>query len=126
MGLTARDRARYTRHLLLTQLGDTAQERLLATRVRVGSNANADAGALAVARTYLTRAGVTFSDDENASELGIATSSEVERLAGRRELLEPARALAGALAAVSAIQAAAQLEWPSTQTATVVISSEEA
>jgi hypothetical protein len=105
MSLSERDRVRFARQLLLPELGEAGQERLLAGRVRAADGA--DPEALEVARTYLERAGVSVTSNHEASELRVATTDELERLAGRPELLEAARALAGALAAVHAVQTVA-------------------
>jgi predicted trehalose synthase len=56
VALSERDRVRYARQLLLPQLGEAGQERLLGARLYV--SAQADPGALAVAQSYLARAGV--------------------------------------------------------------------
>jgi hypothetical protein len=125
--LSARDRTRYARHLLLAQLGEAGQERLLAAHVR--ANVDADPGALAVARRYLTRAGVHVDDASSAVQapelasqpeppelrvqaqqararfpLQVATSQRLATLAGAPALREAARALAGALSAVNTLQ----------------------
>jgi hypothetical protein len=102
VALSGRDRTRYARHLLLTQLGEAGQERLLAAQVV--ANGDADAGALAVARRYLTRAGVQVCDDGASSPLRVATAEQVATMAGHPSLRAAARALAGALSAVNTIQ----------------------
>jgi hypothetical protein len=131
VALSGRDRTRYARHLLLTQLGEAGQERLLAAQVV--ANGDADAGALAVARRYLTRAGVKVSDgtlDDSSSArpsgtdeprapetneppgsearapapLRVATAEQVASMAAHPSLREAARALAGALSAVNTLQ----------------------
>jgi hypothetical protein len=120
MGLSDAQRARYARHLLLPELGETGQLRLLAARARPGGAA--DAGALAVARGYLSRAGLGIAVEarpraleqntdacDTAVALDIPDAAGVARLAGAPELLDAARALAGAFAAVEAIKAAAQI-----------------
>ena len=114
MSLSERDRQRYARHLLLTQLGEAGQARLLSAVVHAG--AEADPGALEVARTYLERAGVRVTVHDSVPEhgthadrLALPTRAEVERVAGTAPLEEAARALLGALAAVTAIQHAAGL-----------------
>ena len=131
MALSGRDRTRYARHLLLTQLGEAGQERLLSAQVV--ANGDADAGALAVARRYLTRAGVKVCDgaledswparpsgtDEPTgpqtnepagagasapAALRVATAEQVASMAGHPGLQHAARALAGALSAVNTLQ----------------------
>jgi adenylyltransferase/sulfurtransferase len=109
MGLSDAQRARYARHLLLPELGETGQLRLLAALARPGGAA--DAGALAVARGYLSRAGLGIATDarDTAVALDIPDGEAVVRLAGAPELVDAARALAGAFAAVEAIKAVAQI-----------------
>lgn len=134
MGISAHDRARYARHLLLPQLGEAGQARLLATTL--GTPPDADQGALAVAARYLTRAGVCVEvakDMEATSHeavggslsLRVPDSDEITRIAGRPALIEAARALAGALAAVNAIKEAARIE-ARPESPIPAISSEEA
>jgi hypothetical protein len=108
MPLTQTERARYARHLLLPELAEPGQERLLAARVRF--DASADSEAAAVAEAYLLRAGVAVEADANAPDglrVDIGDAARCAALAGRVELLEAARALAGAFAAVEAIKALA-------------------
>jgi len=130
MGLSAHDRTRYARHLLLPQLGEAGQARLLATRLRAQSAA--DLGVLEVARTYLVRSGVTLVDapragaQDDTQELPLPTESEVARVAGRPALTEAARALLGALAAVDAIRTATGLGTGAGLPEHFAISSEEA
>ena len=108
MSLTDAQRTRYARHLLLAELGELGQSRLLASVVR--PNADADVGTLEVARSYLLRAGVRISTDScEEPSLLLPTSAFVARLAGAAELTEAARALSGAFAAVEAIKAAVGL-----------------
>lgn len=101
MSLTDAQRTRFARHLLLPELGETGQERLLAGRVQFA--ADADDGAVAVARDYLARAGVAEGKDRDLSIAGLDLRS-IEALAGQPEWIEAARALAGAFAAVEAIK----------------------
>ena len=53
MSLTARERTRYARHLLLPEIGLSGQERLLAAQVRLAGDGHP--AAVEVARTYLER-----------------------------------------------------------------------
>jgi len=131
--LSSRDRTRYARQLLLPQLGEAGQVRLLAATLHVG--AEADAGALAVARSYLERAGVRVLDPSgthdaalqgDSAELLVATVSQIDGIAGEPVLREAARALAGALAAVGAIQTLAGLTGVVPALQRIAISSEEA
>jgi hypothetical protein len=110
MGLRVRDRARYARQLLLPQIGEVGQARLLAAVLRAPGDA--DPGTLAVACSYLERAGVrvatadhevAHADVRVTDTLCLPAEDELARIAGRVELLEAARALAGALSAVQAI-----------------------
>jgi hypothetical protein len=101
MSLTADERVLYARHRLLSEIGDTGQERLLATRVELTEGA--DPGVAAVARRYLDRAGVGARATTGITA-SAATSSEVVAIAGDPSLRPAAEALLGALAAVSAIR----------------------
>ncbi len=144
MGLSGSDRARYARQLLLSQLGERGQERLLAAELRPARGA--DSGALEVARVYLERAGVRVlkhvearrsareQDDvdarrsarepvPDAPELALYAPAEIARMAGDEGLAEAARALAGALAAVAAIRKIVDLPGPSEQLPVVPLSS---
>lgn len=123
MGLSDRDRVRYARQLLLPQIGEAGQARLCASRVRPSKTA--DAGALAVAESYVGRAGVQISSDPAIPELALSSAAEVAALAAEPALLEAARALVGALAAVHVIQSLAGLESPSRLPAVLAMSSEE-
>ncbi|MDB4972443.1 MAG: hypothetical protein JWN48_784 [Myxococcaceae bacterium] len=131
MPLSERDRTRYARHLLLSQLGEAGQERLLAAAVH--ARADADPGALAVARCYLERAGVQVASRESllekgtsSAELDLGSSADVTRIAGSSALEEATRALLGALAAVRAIQEAAALPASLPLPQSFTLSSEEA
>lgn len=99
MALTSAQRARYARHLLLPEIGELGQARLLACQVRV----TGDAGTRAVARSYLERAGVQV-DEGAQSARHVPETACIEALAGAPFLLEAARALAGAFAAVETIK----------------------
>jgi adenylyltransferase/sulfurtransferase len=126
MSLSDTQRARYARHLLLPELGEAGQLRLCAGRVRHG--ADRDPGALGVARDYLARAGVGESaavDATDAAEVWLDVGDPAQ-LAGRPELLEAARALCGAFAAVEAIKALAGLGTSATLGPEQRLSSEEA
>ncbi len=122
--LSASDRVRYARQLLLPQLGETGQARLLASEL--SARPGADDGALEVARTYLQRAGVRVSDRADADELPLYSPDEIARMAGTDELLEAARALAGALAAVAAMRTLAGLPAPVEPLPIVALSSADA
>ena len=109
MALAEHDRVRFARHLLLPEIGASGQERLNAARVRVSEGA--DAGARAVSSEYLARAGLRVSP-EGEHAVSLPTGAEVEALAGAPELVEAARALVGALAAVEAVKAVLELGEP--------------
>jgi hypothetical protein len=113
------DRERYARHLLLGQVGQAGQVRLLETALC--AQPESDPGARAVAAAYLERAGVRVSDQ--GAELPVPSTSQVERCAGDHALMPAARALLGALAAVDAIRQVLGL--PGSPASDVVISSAE-
>lgn len=110
MGLSARDRTRYARQLLLPQIGEAGQERLLASSVHAAPDA--EPGVLAVARSYLERAGLRVASEPGAPTLALVSADELSRVAGDPALLEAARALTGALAAVAALREAAAFGSP--------------
>jgi hypothetical protein len=120
MALAELDRVRYARQLLLPEIGSKGQERLCAAQVRVSEG---DPGAGAVALEYLGRAGVSFAQ-EGEHVLALPDTSAVVDLAGAPELLEAARALSGALAAVETIKAILELGKPLAK-ASFHLSSEE-
>jgi hypothetical protein len=60
MALSDEQRVRYARHLLLPELGEAGQLRLLASRVRFAEGT--ERGASEIAGEYLRRAGVACSD----------------------------------------------------------------
>jgi len=105
MSLSAHDRSRYARQLLLPQLGERGQARVLASSVRAPKDA--DGGALAVARTYAERAGLRVVSDGEFPLISVPTTEQVGRVAGEEALMEAARALVGAIAAVEALRGAA-------------------
>jgi len=96
LSLDAAARRRYARQLLLGEIGEAGQERLLASGFR--SRAGGAADAFAVAADYLERAGC-FCDSEGA-EVRIPRTSEVMRFAGNAALREPAALVLGAYSAV--------------------------
>jgi hypothetical protein len=108
VALSSTERTRFARHLLLPEIGASGQERLCAARVRVV--AGADAEAAAIARDFLERAGVSCATE--GRELFVPAASEVEALAGDPLLLEAARALSGALAAVEAVKVILEIGAP--------------
>ena len=96
MNLDAAARRRYARQLLLGEIGEAGQERLLEAGFRLG--ADGDAGATAVAAEYLERAGCVA--DEAGTLLRVPNASAVMRFAGSSALREPAAAIMGAFSAV--------------------------
>jgi hypothetical protein len=95
LSLQAAQRRRYARQLLLSEIGEPGQERLLAARFR--PSPGCDAKAYAVAADYLQRAGASF--DPAGQGLRVAEADAVARLAGDPGLHEPAAVIAGAFAA---------------------------
>ena len=100
--LSATDKARYARQVLLTEIGLAGQTQLL--RSAVALPMTADARAAEVAADYLQRAGLRVVADGTPIE--VSASESVRALAGRAELREAAAALTGAFAAVEAIKQA--------------------
>ena len=96
MSLDATARRRYARQLLLAEIGEAGQERLLDSRF--GSGAGGDADAYAVAADYLERAGCEA--DLRAPALRVPNRSSLIRFAGSSALLEPAALILGAFSAV--------------------------
>jgi len=96
LSLDAAARRRYARHLLLGEIGESGQERLLEAGFRRGADGDGDA--YAVAADYLERAGC--SRDHHGIDVLLPTASAVLRFAGSPRLQEPAAAIMGAFAAV--------------------------
>lgn len=109
--------SRYARHLLLPQVGEAGQRRLLETALCVEGD---DAGVVKVAERYLLRAGVHVGEGESVR---VASRAEVAAVAGHPALEPAARALLGALAAVEAIKATLGL--PGRASAPFVLSESE-
>jgi hypothetical protein len=108
MALSDAERRRYARHLLLPEIASSGQERLRASRVHVASGADPETSR--IVRDYLARAGVTNGDER--LELALPGTSDIQALAGEPLLVEAARALIGALAAVEAVKAILELGSP--------------
>ena len=102
MSLDAAVRRRYARQLLLGEIGEAGQERLLDARFRRGSAS--DANAFAVAADYLRRAGC--SERETGDEVQVPDEAAVEQFAGSLHLVDPAAAIIGAFCAVEHIKEA--------------------
>lgn len=102
MELSAQERQRYARHLLLTEVGPEGQALLCAARFAVPPGA--DPRAAAVARTYLERAGVH--EGAGGRPVPLPDAAEVRRRAGGEPLLEDAAAaVLGSHGAVEVIKA---------------------
>ena len=91
MSLDATARRRYARQLLLGEIGEAGQQRLLDARFRSGAGGDADA--YAVAADYLV-AGAS------GAVLHVPSTSRLMRFAGSPALAEPAAAILGAFSAV--------------------------
>jgi len=102
LSLDAAARRRYARQLLLGEIGEAGQERLLASGFRGAVGGDADA--FAVAADYLERAGCAR--DPDGVEVRIPRASEVMRFAGNAGLREPAALVLGAFAAVEYLKEA--------------------
>jgi hypothetical protein len=96
LSLDAAARRRYARQLLLGEIGESGQERLLEAGFRRGADGDGDA--YAVAANYLERAGCPR--DDRGTDVVVPTTSSVIRFAGSPALREPAAAVMGAFAAV--------------------------
>jgi len=94
--LDAAARRRFARHLLLAEIGELGQERLISARIR--RRAGGDSDAYAVAADYLERAGCV--PDPDGAEVPVPSATEVERFAASEALRMPAAMIAGAFAAV--------------------------
>ncbi len=100
MSLDSTARRRYARHLLLGEIGEAGQERLLETSFRRG--AEGDDEAYAVAAEYLERAGCRA--DGHGEELQVLDAGSLSSFAGTPALRAPAATVAGAFAAVEHIK----------------------
>ena len=100
MSLDAAARRRYARQLLLGEIDEAGQVRLLDSRFR--RTGGSDAEALAVAVDYLGRAGCSFG--EGGTPLELPDEAAVSSFAGAPELCACAAAVMGAFAAVEYIK----------------------
>lgn len=106
MSLSAAAKQRYPRQILLGEIGEQGQARLL--RSRFGRDERSDAKAYATAAEYLRRAGCT--EDASAEPLRVPGSAAVEAFAGGEpRYQEAARTILGALSAVEFLKHALQL-----------------
>lgn len=99
MTLDAAARRRYARQLLLGEIGEAGQERLLGSEFAVGAASDASA----FAAEYLRRAGCRETDA--GREVLVPDAAAVTRFAGAPFLLEPAAAVIGAFSAVEHLKA---------------------
>jgi hypothetical protein len=100
--LTAAQKRRYARQMLLDEIGEGGQSRLCGSHALL--SAAADRRAAAVAIDYLERAGVCCSSTADAVSLALPDAQDLWTLAGGALLEEAAASLAGAFAAVEAIK----------------------
>ena len=105
MTLDAAARRRYARQLLLGEIGEAGQERLLGSSF--SRNAASDAHAFAVAADYLRRAGLR--DSDGGDQVAVPAPEAVLRFAGSSSLAEPAAAVIGAFCAVEHLKAALEM-----------------
>jgi len=96
LSLDAAARRRYARQLLLGEIGESGQERLLEAGFH--RDADGDADAYAVAAEYLERAGC--SHEESGAAVHVPNESAVMRFAASPTLRDPAAAIMGAFSAV--------------------------
>ncbi|MEM7136857.1 MAG: hypothetical protein AAF500_09785 [Myxococcota bacterium] len=94
---------RYLRQLLLAEIGEAGQERLVAERFKAG--ASCDPRAYVVAADYLQRAGCG-EDAARGAPITSPTRDEVIRFAGCDALVPHAAAILGAMSAVARIKRA--------------------
>jgi hypothetical protein len=99
--LDAAARRRYARQLLLGEIGEQGQERLLDAGFCRGAGGDVDA--FAVAAEYLKRAGCSC--QESGAAVHVPTESAVMRFAASPALREPAAAIMGAFSAVEHLKA---------------------
>ncbi len=105
MALSQDDRRRFARHLSLGEIGEAGQARLVGLRAALPEDA--DRGAGAIAEAYLRRAGFELAAPADAEVIAqVPTTERVMAIAGDPSLLEAARSLTGALAAVDAMKRA--------------------
>lgn len=98
--LDAAARRRYARQLLLDEVGEAGQLRLLTSRFRREEACDADA--FEVAAQYLARAGCVA--DPRGKPVQVPGEAEILRFAGTERLREPAAAILGAFSAVERIK----------------------
>ncbi len=98
--LSATERARYSRHTLLPEIGVPGQERLCGATIQLRSDGDDDAAA--VTRDYLERAGVTVRSPADVTA-AVPTSDTIDSLASPA-LRHAAAAFVGAFAAVETIK----------------------
>jgi molybdopterin/thiamine biosynthesis adenylyltransferase len=99
--LDAAARRRYARQLLLGEIGESGQERLLGSTFT--ASAASDGEAFSVAAEYLERAGL--SRDDAGDEVPVPDRAAVMRFADKALLEEPAAAIIGAFCALEHLKA---------------------
>jgi hypothetical protein len=92
--------ARFARHFSLAEIGTRGQARIAQSAVCAGTG---DRDAIEVALTFLARAGMRVGAE--GAPIGVPSTDEIARAAGRPELVEAATFLAGALAATARLGA---------------------
>jgi hypothetical protein len=101
LSLDAATRRRYARQVLLGEVGEAGQKRLLDAEFAAG--AASDTSAFAVAADYLRRAG--SSEAAEGRLVALPDGAAVLRFAGGSALVEPAAAIIGAFCAVEHMKA---------------------
>jgi hypothetical protein len=102
VSLDAAARRRYARQLLLGEIDEAGQARLLEARFHPAEGADADA--FAAAADYLERAGCAVAED--GAPVVVPDEQAVLELAGNPSLRAPAAALIGAFSAVEHLKEA--------------------
>ena len=103
MSLSSAARQRYARQILLGEIGEEGQDRLLSARF--GQDESSDGQAYAKAADYLRRAGCT--EDPGAEPIRVPSGPLVDAFAGGRpRYREAAATVLGALAALEFLKKA--------------------
>jgi hypothetical protein len=123
--LSVADKQRYSRQILLPELGLGGQERLCAARGVL--EPSADPRSARVARDYLERAGVAVeaSSDAELPSWPVAASDQVVRVAGDPLLEDSAAWLLGAWAAVEVIKRLSGAGTPAEPPRSLVLAAEQ-
>ncbi len=118
MPLSSEELRLFARHLLLSEIAEEGQARLLASRYRVPEAASQ--AAAGVARTYLDRAGL--GESPSGAPVALPSPDAVTLLAGRPELELAAATLGAALASVERIKGALGVGEPGGDLKEIVLS----